>query len=106
MYNFFQEREKFIFESNKWQKEGEEMQSLLLEESSAKLKLQMELDCRDAEIEMLQSKIQELCQAETASLSSADCDPSSPDDTSLSIHSSIQTQGFFMKFLLEYVLFV
>lgn len=72
-----QEREKYSQEVMKWQKEVQELQSAAIEENSLKLKLQMELDSKDAEIEQLQMKLTSHC-SETASLSSADNDA---DDT-------------------------
>jgi len=57
----------------KWQKELQELQSQVVEENASKLKLQMELDSKDSEIEQLQGKLTTLV-SETASLSSADND--------------------------------
>jgi len=57
----------------KWQKEVQELQSQVVEENASKLRLQMELDSKDSEIEQLQGKITSLS-SETASLSSADND--------------------------------
>jgi len=56
----------------KFQKESQDLQAQLVEENSAKLRLQMELDSKDSEIEQLQQKLTMLCNSETASLSSAD----------------------------------
>jgi Rho-associated protein kinase 2 len=57
----------------KWQKETQELQTAIIEESQARVKLQMELDSKDSEIEQLQGKL--ATQAfETASISSADND--------------------------------
>lgn len=55
----------------KHQKEIQELQSQLVEENSAKLRLQMELDSKDSEIEQMQQKLI-IFGSETASLSSAD----------------------------------
>lgn len=55
----------------KCQKELQELQSQVVEENTSKLKLQMELDSKDSEIEQLQGKLAVLG-SETASLSSAD----------------------------------
>lgn len=71
------EREKYGQEAMKWQKELQELQAAVIEENSSKLRLQMELDSKDAEIEQLQTKLATLC-SETASLSSAENDA---DDT-------------------------
>lgn len=57
----------------KWQKELQELQSQVVEENASKLKLQMELDSKDSEIEQLQGKLTTLG-SETGSLSSADND--------------------------------
>lgn len=56
-----------------WQKEVQELQSQVVEENTSKLRLQMELDSKDSEIEQLQTKLATLG-SETASLSSADND--------------------------------
>lgn len=55
----------------KHQKEIQDLQSQLVEENSGKLRLQMELDSKDSEIEQMQQKLA-LFGSETASLSSAD----------------------------------
>ncbi|XP_050529060.1 rho-associated protein kinase 1 isoform X3 [Daktulosphaira vitifoliae] len=68
-----QEREKYNQEVTKWQKELQELQSQVVEENASKLRLQMELDSKDSEIEQLQGKLTTLG-SETASLSSADND--------------------------------
>lgn len=49
------------------------MQSQLVEEGQFKVRLQMELDSKDSEIEQLQRKLTSMS-SETASLSSADND--------------------------------
>lgn len=56
---------------NKHQKEIQELQAQLMEENSAKIRLQMELDSKDSEIEQMQQKLT-IFGSETASLSSAD----------------------------------
>ncbi|XP_055847219.1 rho-associated protein kinase 1 isoform X4 [Episyrphus balteatus] len=61
-----QERDKY----NQLLLKFQDLQSQLIEESHARTKLQMEIDCKATEIEQLQSKLNE-----TASLSSADNDP-------------------------------
>ncbi|KAK4879725.1 hypothetical protein RN001_007871 [Aquatica leii] len=66
-----QEKEKFIQVSQAWQKNIQDLQFQLNEESLAKQRLQMELDSKDSEIEQLQMKLATL-NSETASLSSAD----------------------------------
>ncbi|XP_037919089.1 rho-associated protein kinase 1 isoform X2 [Hermetia illucens] len=67
-----QEREKYTQLLLKFQ----DMQSQFAEECNAKTKLQMEVDCKDTQIEQLQSKLNE-----TASLSSADNDTEDNQDT-------------------------
>ncbi|XP_014259606.1 rho-associated protein kinase 2 isoform X2 [Cimex lectularius] len=64
-------REKYGQEVVKWQKEMQELQASVIEENASKLKLQMELDSKESEIEQLQLKFASLY-SETASLSSAD----------------------------------
>lgn len=68
-----QEREKYSQAVTKYQKELQEMQSQLVEEGQLKVRLQMELDSKDSEIEQLQGKLASMS-SETASLSSADND--------------------------------
>lgn len=70
---FPQEREKFGQMNVKWQKEVQELQSQVQEENTARIRLQMELDSKDSEIEQLHIKLASL-NSETASLSSADND--------------------------------
>lgn len=72
-FGWWQEREKYGQEATKWQKELHELQSQVVEENSAKLRLQMELDSKDSEIEQLLGRLATLG-SETASLSSADND--------------------------------
>lgn len=57
----------------KWQKELQELQMQVVEENTVKLRLQMELDSKDSEIEQLLGRLAALG-SETASLSSADND--------------------------------
>ncbi|XP_037936362.1 rho-associated protein kinase 1 isoform X2 [Teleopsis dalmanni] len=66
-----QEREKY----NQLLLKSQDLQTQVLEDSQIKQKLQMEIDCKAAEIEQLQSKLNE-----TASLSSADNDPEDNQD--------------------------
>ncbi|XP_054283901.1 rho-associated protein kinase 2 isoform X2 [Macrosteles quadrilineatus] len=66
-----QEREKYGQEAVKWQKEIQELQAQVVEENQTKLKLQMELDSKDSEIEQLLGRLASIG-SETASLSSAD----------------------------------
>ncbi|KAF2362380.1 Rho binding domain [Trinorchestia longiramus] len=63
------EREKFNATMSKHQKELQEQAGLLYEESQAKLRLQMEVDAKDSEIEMLHNRLAALA-ADTASVSS------------------------------------
>jgi septal ring factor EnvC (AmiA/AmiB activator) len=72
----------------KWQKELQELQSQVVEENTSKLKLQMELDSKDSEIEQLQGKLINMG-SETASLSSADNDD-----------SDIYTQGLYYTYFI------
>ncbi|XP_055847217.1 rho-associated protein kinase 1 isoform X2 [Episyrphus balteatus] len=67
-----QERDKY----NQLLLKFQDLQSQLIEESHARTKLQMEIDCKATEIEQLQSKLNE-----TASLSSADNDPEDNQDS-------------------------
>ncbi|XP_068083475.1 rho-associated protein kinase 2 [Anabrus simplex] len=64
-----QERDKYGQMSAKWQKEIQELQAQAQEDNTVKLRLQMELDSKDSEIEQLKSKLASLS-CETASLSS------------------------------------
>lgn len=68
-----QEREKYGQLAAKWQKDLQDLQAQVYEENQTKLRLQMELDSKDSEIEQLQMKLASL-NSETASLSSADND--------------------------------
>lgn len=68
-----QEREKYSQLSAKWQKDLQDLQGQVIEETQTKLRLQMELDSKDSEIEQLQMKLATM-NSETASLSSADND--------------------------------
>nr|CAD7262201.1 unnamed protein product [Timema shepardi] len=64
-----QEREKYGQMAAKWQKDLQELQSQAQEDNMIRLRLQMELDSKDSEIEQLQIKMASLS-SETASLSS------------------------------------
>uniref|UniRef100_A0A1B6L2N5 Rho-associated protein kinase let-502 n=1 Tax=Graphocephala atropunctata TaxID=36148 RepID=A0A1B6L2N5_9HEMI len=68
-----QEREKFSQEVLKLQKELQEQQAQVVEETASRLRLQMELDSKDSEIEQLMGRLATLG-SETASLSSAEND--------------------------------
>ncbi|XP_047737947.1 rho-associated protein kinase 2 isoform X2 [Hyalella azteca] len=61
------EREKFNAAMSKHQKELQEQAGLLSEESSARLRLQMEVDAKDSEIEMLHKRLASLT-ADTVSV--------------------------------------
>ncbi|XP_055942528.1 rho-associated protein kinase 2-like [Argiope bruennichi] len=63
------EKEKYNQMIARFNKELSEMQALLYDESQAKLKIQMELDSKDSEIEQLQHKLA-LVNSENASFSS------------------------------------
>ncbi|PNF18939.1 Rho-associated protein kinase 2 [Cryptotermes secundus] len=64
-----QEKEKYSQMAAKWQKELQELQSQAQEDNLTRVRLQMELDSKDSEIEQLQGKLASLS-SETASLSS------------------------------------
>jgi Rho-associated protein kinase 2 len=64
-----QEKEKYSQMAAKWQKDLQELQSQAQEDNVIRLRLQMELDSKDSEIEQLQVKLASLS-SETASLSS------------------------------------
>nr|XP_018901090.1 PREDICTED: rho-associated protein kinase 2 isoform X1 [Bemisia tabaci] len=66
-----QEREKYNQMVDKLTKDLQELQVQFAEENSSKLRLQMELDSKESEIEQLQGRLATLG-GETASLSSAD----------------------------------
>ncbi|XP_063242654.1 rho-associated protein kinase 2 [Bacillus rossius redtenbacheri] len=68
-----QEREKYSQKAAQWQKDLQELQSQAQEENLVRLRLQMELDSKDSEIEQLQIKLATLS-SETASLSSGGAD--------------------------------
>ncbi|XP_048508701.1 rho-associated protein kinase 2 isoform X2 [Athalia rosae] len=85
-----QEREKYSQLAAKWQKDLQDLQAQLVEENQAKLRLQMELDSKDSEIETLQMKIASI-NSETASLSSAENDG---EDTVLSEHGALRLEGW------------
>lgn len=66
------------------------LQAQLVEENQAKLRLQMELDSKDSEIETLQMKIASL-NSETASVSSVENDG---EDSVLSEHGTMRLEGW------------
>ncbi|XP_071634031.1 rho-associated, coiled-coil containing protein kinase 2 isoform X1 [Temnothorax longispinosus] len=86
-----QEREKYSQLSAKWQKDLQDMQAQLVEENQGKLRLQMELDSKDSEIETLQMKIASL-NSETASVSSIENDDG--EDSVLSEHGVMRLEGW------------
>ncbi|XP_070163939.1 rho-associated, coiled-coil containing protein kinase 2 isoform X1 [Polyergus mexicanus] len=86
-----QEREKYGQLAAKWQKDLQDMQAQLVEENQAKLRLQMELDSKDSEIETLQMKIASL-NSETASVSSIENDDA--EDSVLSEHGTMRLEGW------------
>ncbi|CAL4106563.1 unnamed protein product, partial [Meganyctiphanes norvegica] len=63
------ERDKFSQTVSKYQKDLQDIQALLYEESQAKVRYQMEADSKDSEIEQLRAKLANV-NSETASLSS------------------------------------
>ncbi|XP_046399463.1 rho-associated protein kinase 2 isoform X1 [Ischnura elegans] len=63
------EREKYGQMCIKYQREVQELQAQVVEESTSKVRLQMECDSKDSEIEQLQGRLAALS-SETASLSS------------------------------------
>ncbi|XP_068208171.1 rho-associated protein kinase 2 isoform X1 [Palaemon carinicauda] len=63
------ERDKFSQIISKYQKEVQDLQALLYEETQSKVRLQMEVDSKDSEIEALTCKLANV-NSETASLSS------------------------------------
>lgn len=73
-----QEKEKFNQMTLKWQKDIQDLQASISEEHQIKLKLQMELDSKESEIEALSRK---LC--ETASVSSNEGDGLMGDESRL-----------------------
>lgn len=83
--SLFQEREKYSQAVIKYQKDLQEMQSQVVEESQCKVRLQMELDSKDSEIEQLQRKLTSMS-SETASLSSADNDTDDLCPGNFSVH--------------------
>ncbi|XP_047365122.1 rho-associated protein kinase 2 isoform X2 [Vespa velutina] len=85
-----QEREKYGQLAAKWQKDLQDLQAQLVEENQAKLRLQMELDSKDSEIETLQMKIASV-NSETASVSSVENDA---EDSVLSEHGSMRLEGW------------
>ncbi|XP_057329062.1 rho-associated protein kinase 1 isoform X1 [Microplitis mediator] len=85
-----QEREKYGQLAAKWQKDLQDLQAQLVEENQAKLRLQMELDSKDSEIETLQMKISSM-NSETASVSSIENDG---DDSVLPEHGAMRLEGW------------
>ncbi|KYN34642.1 Rho-associated protein kinase 2 [Trachymyrmex septentrionalis] len=86
-----QEREKYGQLAAKWQKDLQDLQAQLVEENQGKLRLQMELDSKDSEIETLQMKIASL-NSETASVSSIENDDG--EDSVLSEHGTMRLEGW------------
>ncbi|XP_067205706.1 rho-associated protein kinase 1 isoform X1 [Linepithema humile] len=86
-----QEREKYGQLAAKWQKDLQDLQAQLVEENQAKLRLQMEMDSKDSEIETLQMKIASL-NSETASVSSIENDDG--EDSVLSEHGTLRLEGW------------
>ncbi|XP_012273946.1 rho-associated protein kinase 2 [Orussus abietinus] len=84
------EREKYSQLAAKWQKDLQDLQAQLVEENQAKLRLQMELDSKDSEIETLQMKIASI-NSETASVSSVENDG---EDSVLSEHGAMRLEGW------------
>ncbi|XP_031788624.1 rho-associated protein kinase 1 isoform X4 [Nasonia vitripennis] len=84
------EREKYGQFSAKLQKDLQDLQAQLVEENQAKLRLQMELDSKDSEIETLQMKITSM-NSETASVSSIENDG---EDSVLSEHGAMRLEGW------------
>lgn len=76
-----QEREKYNQMVARYQKELSEVQALLYDESQARLKLQMERDSKDSEIEQLQQKLA-LLHSDTASVNSGGNDTDLQDENS------------------------
>ncbi|XP_046412963.1 rho-associated, coiled-coil containing protein kinase 2 isoform X1 [Neodiprion pinetum] len=85
-----QEREKYGQLAAKWQKDLQDLQAQLVEESQVRLRLQMEVDSKDSEIETLLMKIASM-NSETASLSSAENDG---EDAVLSEHGALRLEGW------------
>lgn len=74
-----QEREKYNQMVARFQKELSEVQALLYDESQARLKLQMERDSKDSEIEQLQQKLS-LLHCDTVSINSGGPDTEFQDE--------------------------
>ncbi|KAG8183195.1 hypothetical protein JTE90_005646 [Oedothorax gibbosus] len=68
------EKEKYGQVVSRFQKELCEVQALLYDESQARLKLQMELDSKDSEIEQLQHRVALVDNVDSASLNSGGTD--------------------------------
>lgn len=96
-----QEKEKFNQMTLKWQKDIQDLQASLSEENQTKLKLQMELDSKESEIEALSRKIYE-----TASVSSNEGDSLVSSDElriegwiSLPLKQNIRRHGWKRQFV-------
>ncbi|XP_078072207.1 rho-associated protein kinase 1 [Mustelus asterias] len=78
-----QEREKYSHVVVKYQKDLNEMQAQLAEESNLRTELQMQLDSKDSDLEQLRSKLQDLQlrmdNTSVASLQSEDSDGNVPE---------------------------
>jgi Rho-associated protein kinase 2 len=77
-----QEREKFHRDTERLQKEIQDVQAQLNEESQKALRLKMEIDSKDSEIEQLRSKLAVLT-SETGSMSSGTGDDSEESENRL-----------------------
>ena len=82
----------------KFQKEIQELQSQVIDESQMKVRLQMEVDSKDSEIEQLQSRLA-LLSSETASLSSGGAENENDDGYAQGkiIFQLIRVDIFFFK---------
>ena len=85
-----QEREKCNQLSTKWQKDVQDLQAQLYEENQSKIRLQMELDSKDSEIEQLHMRVA-ILNSETASISSTDNDNNNSNDNDVTIVSTMTT---------------
>lgn len=85
MFFVWQEREKYGQMAAKFQKDLQELQSQLLDESAARVRLQMEMDSKDSEIEQLQAKLA-LLSSESASVSSGGADNDAEDSNQGTYH--------------------
>ena len=82
----------------KFQKEIQELQSQVIDESQMKVRLQMEVDSKDSEIEQLQSRLA-LLSSETASLSSGGAENENDDGYAQGKIIFYTTWYFYYKFL-------